>query len=34
MSLIIQNESHLKKLVTLVQTGRIEKKVVGLIKMG
>ena len=34
MSQIIQNGSHLKKWVTLVETGHVYKKVVGLIKMG
>ena len=33
MRQIIQNGSHLKKWVTLVETGHVYKKVVGLIKM-
>ena len=34
MSQINQNGSHFKKWVTLVETGHVYKKVVGLIKMG
>ena len=34
MSQIIRNGSHVKKWVTLVETGHVEKKLVGLIEMG
>ena len=34
MSLIIQNRSHLKKWVTLVEKGHVQKKGVAPIKMG